>query len=452
MTGLERRMRALLRWYPRTWRERHGEVMLATLLDDAEARGLDRPARADAWSIRVHGAADRANPATAALAAGVGLLLLLAAIVAQSSGVVFQQQMVTGGGPTRSELWQIAMIVATLGLGTPLVSIAMIALTRVRMGAAAASTLGAMGAVVVAAGALTADAVRTVLDPVVDAAGLVSVTGVPQQPTLVVAGVVAGVGLLPFVHDLVLRPSRPLARWAVAFVSAAVLAAVGVGVSLTGLVWIVAFAVLVIALSTDVRRRYDARVAPSRDWSPAAVATLSGGAILLGLPAMLAIVVSSTMPGVLRDDGMLRLLSLAIVGSLLLLVALALVGRAWVGPIAWFAGAAYAAASLVTIVAMQVGLETASGSLVLSIASGLAGLGVACTLLPIAPGGSPVLRAAIAVVVGVTLAAIASQALQYVLAVVWLGGIPLLVVAIGRMRHARERPARDGRAFGSASV
>jgi len=66
MTPLEERFRALLRWYPPAWRERHGAVLLATLLDDAEARGLERPAAADAWSIRVHGAAERATPATAA--------------------------------------------------------------------------------------------------------------------------------------------------------------------------------------------------------------------------------------------------------------------------------------------------------------------------------------------------------------------------------------------------
>ena len=94
-----------------------------------------------------------------------------------------------------------------------------------------------------------------------------------------------------------------------------------------------------------------AKVAPPRDWSPVAVATLGGAAIRLGLPSTTALIVASTMPGGLRDDGMVGLLSLAIVGSLPVLVAFALVGRAWVGPIAWFAGAAYAAASVATIVA-----------------------------------------------------------------------------------------------------
>lgn len=33
----------LLRWYPRHWRERHGQALLGVMLDDAEHHGRARP-------------------------------------------------------------------------------------------------------------------------------------------------------------------------------------------------------------------------------------------------------------------------------------------------------------------------------------------------------------------------------------------------------------------------
>ena len=80
MSPLEGRLRALLRWYPRSWRQRHGDVMLATLLDDAEARGRETPTRADAWSIRAHGLAERATPRAAAAVAAVGAAIVALAV------------------------------------------------------------------------------------------------------------------------------------------------------------------------------------------------------------------------------------------------------------------------------------------------------------------------------------------------------------------------------------
>lgn len=47
--------RRLLRWYPRWWRERNGEVLLGTLLSDAQRRGADRPDMGERVSAFVHG-------------------------------------------------------------------------------------------------------------------------------------------------------------------------------------------------------------------------------------------------------------------------------------------------------------------------------------------------------------------------------------------------------------
>lgn len=52
---------SLLRWYPKAWREENGAVFLGMLEDDATARGAAKPGVAEAWSIRVHGLAERAS-------------------------------------------------------------------------------------------------------------------------------------------------------------------------------------------------------------------------------------------------------------------------------------------------------------------------------------------------------------------------------------------------------
>ncbi|HEY0249796.1 MAG TPA: hypothetical protein VGC45_16210 [Gryllotalpicola sp.] len=54
---LERRFRRALRWYPRDWRERHGEAMLGVLLDAAEAEGMPRPSLGQRIDLARHGLA-----------------------------------------------------------------------------------------------------------------------------------------------------------------------------------------------------------------------------------------------------------------------------------------------------------------------------------------------------------------------------------------------------------
>ncbi|GAA4265308.1 hypothetical protein [Frondihabitans peucedani] len=83
MTSLDETYRRLLRWYPRSWRARNGDVLLGTLLGVAEAQGRSLPARGEAASIRVHGSSARLDllvePAvrnaasTVALTLGAGL-------------------------------------------------------------------------------------------------------------------------------------------------------------------------------------------------------------------------------------------------------------------------------------------------------------------------------------------------------------------------------------------
>ena len=76
----EQHYRRLIRWYPKSWRARHGEALLGVMLDEAEAVGRSRPSTGQRWSAFVHGMGTRLG-ARAALWCGVaGILLSLAGL------------------------------------------------------------------------------------------------------------------------------------------------------------------------------------------------------------------------------------------------------------------------------------------------------------------------------------------------------------------------------------
>ncbi|WP_327005068.1 hypothetical protein OHA72_60390 [Dactylosporangium sp. NBC_01737] len=87
--ALARRYQALLRAYPKAWREARGDEMLGTLLDAAEP-GLQRPSARESVSIVAHGTLERLGlrrrrTAGAVWAEGlrIGALLLLAQALAE---------------------------------------------------------------------------------------------------------------------------------------------------------------------------------------------------------------------------------------------------------------------------------------------------------------------------------------------------------------------------------
>lgn len=67
----------LLRFYPKRWREDKGEEFLATLLEDARARGLERPDGALVRSAIVHGWGSRLTLGVALAGAALGCLLAI---------------------------------------------------------------------------------------------------------------------------------------------------------------------------------------------------------------------------------------------------------------------------------------------------------------------------------------------------------------------------------------
>ena len=74
----EQYYRRLLRWYPRSWRAHHGEVLLGIMLDEAEALGRSRPTVGQRRSVFLHGMGNRLGVRAALWCAAIGLLLRLA--------------------------------------------------------------------------------------------------------------------------------------------------------------------------------------------------------------------------------------------------------------------------------------------------------------------------------------------------------------------------------------
>ena len=87
MSGLEARYRAALNWYPSTWREQNADIVIGTLMDEADAAGRVRPRLTELANLAFNGArarlggngiigADSRNK-TASLAFGVGVAIML---------------------------------------------------------------------------------------------------------------------------------------------------------------------------------------------------------------------------------------------------------------------------------------------------------------------------------------------------------------------------------------
>lgn len=115
---LERSYRRLLSSYPQSWRQRNEEVVLGTLLDEAEAEGWSKPRWGQRFSLVFHGLAERISLKTVAVLAVVALALSVC-------GTVLQIAMLESPSPA----WRVAMFMS-IGLPGWLVVIALCGLLR----------------------------------------------------------------------------------------------------------------------------------------------------------------------------------------------------------------------------------------------------------------------------------------------------------------------------------
>lgn len=74
----EDRFRRLLGWYPRSWRDAHGDVLIGTMLDRAEHEGRARPTPAERRTAILHGSAARLT-IRLALVTAIAAVILAAA-------------------------------------------------------------------------------------------------------------------------------------------------------------------------------------------------------------------------------------------------------------------------------------------------------------------------------------------------------------------------------------
>ncbi|MDQ1176729.1 hypothetical protein QE416_001465 [Microbacterium sp. SORGH_AS 421] len=76
----------LLRWYPRQWRRRHGEILVSTLLDVAHEENRAATSRAETRDAAVHGTAARLDRRFVALSAfSAAALSVVAGVLATMS-------------------------------------------------------------------------------------------------------------------------------------------------------------------------------------------------------------------------------------------------------------------------------------------------------------------------------------------------------------------------------
>ena len=80
---LERSYRRLLSSYPRSWRQRNEEVVLGTLLDEAEAESWSKPRLGQRLSLVSHGVAERLSLKTTLVFAVIALVLSVTGTVSQ---------------------------------------------------------------------------------------------------------------------------------------------------------------------------------------------------------------------------------------------------------------------------------------------------------------------------------------------------------------------------------
>ncbi|MGL4340149.1 MAG: hypothetical protein ACRCSP_06985 [Rhodoglobus sp.] len=105
----EERFRKLLRWYPKAWREKNGEIFLGTLLDNAEQEGRYAPSSSEHRAAALCGFAARLDYRTALRAS-------IAALVLSIFSIVFFFVAVTPVSTLAWSAWLLLILKAAIGV------------------------------------------------------------------------------------------------------------------------------------------------------------------------------------------------------------------------------------------------------------------------------------------------------------------------------------------------
>ncbi|EXJ52847.1 hypothetical protein [Microbacterium sp. MRS-1] len=127
MTAERARFARLLRWYPKGWRDRNGDVLLGAMLDEADRQGRSRPTHAEWWSAVAHGLGTWLDRRLA-LACAVAALLFaaLAGIVSASPVLEWLRPVLSDDGVRRG------LPVVSAAICPTLVAVAAVSLARHR--------------------------------------------------------------------------------------------------------------------------------------------------------------------------------------------------------------------------------------------------------------------------------------------------------------------------------
>ena len=255
MTGTrEARFRRVLRWYPRSWREANGEVLLSTWLDEAEHDGRAAPTTAEALSAVVHGVAARVDRRFAVVASLAGVAC------AAVAGVL---SIWAPGGVAG---WLVPLLLS--GVVPALAALSLIAVLRERGWIGDARTLGTMLIAVVAFMLNTLTYTSWSLGFDAADAGVPATGLAAAWLPLFIAAVVAGAtAIAVVVEGLFRRASFPRAPRIVLAGLIGVVAAPVVGYSLMSPA-VSAVLVLGVAILSLAPRRRPARAAAHGEESP----------------------------------------------------------------------------------------------------------------------------------------------------------------------------------------
>ncbi|KAA9104735.1 hypothetical protein [Microbacterium rhizomatis] len=443
--------RRLLRWYPRAWRDRNGDVLLGVMLDAAEQTGRNTPTLPERWSVITHGLGTRLDRRVAFAAT------ILALVTAAATGVFTVWG--TSFLATATGSWLFPALAVFVGLVFVVAAVSALArdrglLTEPR--AVITIFLATLALAVAALAQISWSLGFDAADQGVRATGLAA-----AWLWLFVGAWAIGAAAIGFVVDALLRRTRiPAVVLVILAVVAGALLAPAVGLSLIS-PYTVAIAASVLAVAVVWRRTVvpaprraavppaETKVVPARTRGAARLlAAIS--AVASGLGAVFAVTGSAWGPASDGTEAMAQGISLSLIAALPLIAAIGIsaVARGRVTPLQTWGPLMLAVLAVAAVAVAYRGAPAwenmAAGFAVGSVLGGGAIAWWSAFRLP----GSVRTRVTVAVLIGVVYAAFLGILIAPMLAFI----LPVLAAAFAiwtpgrlpRPSHAMSSPASSG--------
>ena len=423
----------LLRWYPPSWRQTNGQLMLDTIEEHADASGRTRPSRAEAWSLRAHGLAERATVPEIIVVASTALALSLSTVVVLWFGGVAR-------GP-----WAQGAFFGAQFLGDLLVSIAAGALI-LRKGFISAEQALFSGAIAIPAwvfGGLAAASWSVGFDEA-DAGGVSSWFGGATIFFIGAAVLLGAIALMPLYLTVFRTLSTSSWRWTLSVVIAGV-SSLFIGISaVVQSTTLLAAATILLLAGLQLRKPRERSAVPPQPRQPLdrnsrrQLAVVTGAAALLGICCVaFALTGSNWAAGSPDATQAMRLgILLGALAATLVVAASAILLFARLGTIGAWSGAVLIAALLVLALSYAMNIDDPTSWALMVIAGILTGLAFGILFLPVLPN-RPWLKALL--VVAISLALAGTLGMIVALAAAFVSPIVAIVLTVVLVRQPRAR-------------